>query len=338
MKTVFGTLENGRPVHAYVIKNTSGMRAVIIELGAAVLSLSVPDRNGSFADVVLGYKDVNDYVHSTTYCGAIVGRYGNRIGKGKFSLDGKEYQVTINNGENHLHGGLLGFDKVLWSVDGKRAPTDSSLTLCYTSKDGEEGYPGTVLIKVTFMITVNNALRIDYEGTTTKTTILNPTHHSYFNLTGDPTKTILDHYLSINAEQFTPVDGGTPFDFRSSRKIGGRVGENNEQLAFGKGYDHNWVLNNFSGAVRKIAELYDTESGRLMEMYSDQPGLQFYSGNFLNGSVVGKNGIAYQHRTGLCLEAQCFPDSPNRPEWPSTTLRPGSVYHQTTIYEFSTKK
>ena len=347
MKTLFGSLTGGKEIYAHVIGNAVGMKATIIDLGATVVSLSVPDRNGVFADVVLGYDNPEAYYQGSSFFGAIVGRYGNRIGKGTFRLDEKVYHVTINNGENHLHGGTKGFDKVFWSV---LSQSDSSLTLQYVSRDGEEGYPGTAIITVTFTITAGNALRIDYEGTTDKPTIFNPTHHSYFNLTGNPKKTILDHQLMIAAEKMTPVDAGliptgifadvanTPFDFRTPQMIGARIEDHSEQLVFGKGYDHNWVLNNYSGAVRKIAELYDPESGRVMELLSDQPGLQFYSGNFLDGSIRGKNGTAYRHRTGLCLEAQCYPDSPNRPEWPSATLRPGSPYHQTAIYKFTTKQ
>ncbi|MGE5806815.1 MAG: aldose epimerase family protein [Ignavibacteria bacterium] len=348
-KKLFGTLPDGSKVYSYTLKNSLGMKAEIIEFGAIVRTLSVPDRSGKFSDIVLGYDDLSGYENGSSYLGAIVGRYGNRIAKGKFTMDGKEYQLTVNSGTNHLHGGVKGFDKVLWKAEPVENETDPALKLTYVSKDGEEGYPGTVTVSVTYTVTKDNELRIDYEGTTDKTTILNPTHHSYFNLTGDFTKKILDHELMIKADTLTPVDsnlipsgelkkvGGTPFDFRKPEKIGARINEKDEQLRFGIGYDHNWVINDYSKNVRLSAAVYDPQSGRYMEVLTDQPGLQFYSGNFLDGSAKGKGGIFYEHRTGLCLEAQLFPDSPNKKNFPSAVLKPGEVYHQTTIYKFSTK-
>ncbi|MGE5847952.1 MAG: aldose epimerase family protein [Ignavibacteria bacterium] len=348
-KKLFGTLPDGSKVYSYTLKNSLGMKAEIIEFGAIVRTLSVPDRSGKFSDIVLGYDDLSGYENGSSYLGAIVGRYGNRIAKGKFTMDGKEYRLTVNSGTNHLHGGAKGFDKVLWKAEPVENETDPALKLTYVSKDGEEGYPGTVTVSVTYTVTKDNELRIDYEGTTDKTTILNPTHHSYFNLTGDFTKKILDHELMIKADTLTPVDsnlipsgelkkvGGTPFDFRKPEKIGARINEKDEQLRFGIGYDHNWVINDYSKNVRLSAAVYDPQSGRYMEVLTDQPGLQFYSGNFLDGSAKGKGGIFYEHRTGLCLEAQLFPDSPNKKNFPSAVLKPGEVYHQTTIYKFSTK-
>ncbi|MGE5795939.1 MAG: aldose epimerase family protein [Ignavibacteria bacterium] len=348
-KKLFGTLPDGSKVYSYTLKNSLGMKAEIIEFGAIVRTLSVPDRSGKFSDIVLGYDDLSGYENGSSYLGAIVGRYGNRIAKGKFTMDGKEYRLTVNSGTNHLHGGTKGFDKVLWKAEPVESKTDPALKLTYVSKDGEEGYPGTVTVSVTYTVTKDNELRIDYEGTTDKTTILNPTHHSYFNLTGDFTKKILDHELMIKADTLTPVDsnlipsgelkkvGGTPFDFRKPEKIGARINEKDEQLRFGIGYDHNWVINDYSKNVRLSAAVYDPQSGRYMEVLTDQPGLQFYSGNFLDGSAKGKGGIFYEHRTGLCLEAQLFPDSPNKKNFPSAVLKPGEVYHQTTIYKFSTK-
>ncbi|HVO72673.1 MAG TPA: aldose epimerase family protein [Ignavibacteriaceae bacterium] len=348
-KRLFGTLPDGREVYAYTLKNSSGMKAEIIQFGAIVRTLSVPDRNGKFSDIVLGYDDLKSYENQNAYFGSIVGRYGNRIAKGKFTLDGKDYQLTVNSPPNHLHGGVAGFSKVLWNAQPVDNPENPALKLTYVSKDGEEGYPGTVTITVTYTLTKDNELRIDYKGTTDKTTIFNPTHHSYFNLTGDPTNTILDHELMINADTFTPVDAnliptgelkkveGNPFDFRKPEKIGARINEKDEQLRFGRGYDHNWVLNGYNKSVRLSATVYDPKSGRYMEVLTDQPGLQFYSGNFLDGSAKGKNGISYGHRTGLCLEAQVFPDSPNKKNFPSAVLKPGETYHQTTIYKFSTK-
>jgi len=348
-KQLFGKLADGREVHSYTLTNASGAHVKIIEFGAVVVSLSVPDRGGRFADVVLGYDSIEGYMNDKSYFGAIVGRYGNRIGKGKFTLDGKEYKLATNNGENHLHGGLKGFDKVLWKAEPVESPVEPGLKLTYVSNDGEEGYPGTVTLRVTYTLTNDNGLSIDYEGATDKTTILNPTHHSYFNLTGDPTKTILDHELMIAAESFTPVDTGliptgelaevegTPFDFRKPTKVGNHINDNDQQLLFGKGYDHNWVLKDYDKKVRPVASLHDSLSGRFMEVLTDQPGLQFYSGNFLDGTIKGKGGMLYQHRTGLCLEAQGFPDSPNKPQFPSVVLKPGEVYRQITMYKFSIK-
>ncbi|MGB2869716.1 MAG: aldose epimerase family protein [Bacteroidota bacterium] len=347
--SVFGKLSDGREVHRYVLKNTAGCEVSLIEFGAAVTSLVVPDRKGTFADVVLGYDSLSGYVADKSYFGAIVGRYGNRIGKGRFKLDGKSYQLTVNDGENHLHGGKLGFNKVLWDSKIVSKGPEPSIEFTYKSPDGEEGYPGTVTLSVTYTLTEKNELRIDYRGTTDKTTILNPTHHSYFNLSGNFGNTILDHVLTIEADSVTPVDKGlittggytsvdkTPMDFRNPTPVGSRINDKYEQLSFGKGYDHNWVLRNYNHKVRKVAELYEPTSGRLMAVSTDQPGLQFYSGNFLDGTTIGKHGTAYQHRTGLCLETQCYPDSPNKPQFPSVVLKPGEEYRQTTVYAFSTK-
>ncbi len=348
-KELFGKLKTGENVYMYTLSNSAGMTAKIINFGARVVSLTAPDKNGKYEDVVLGYDSLKDYVRGSSYFGAIVGRYGNRIGKGKFTLDGKEYQLTINNGMNHLHGGIKGFDKVLWTAEPVETDSSQSLKLTYKSADGEQGYPGNLTIQVEYTLTKDNALRIDYTATTDKPTILNPTHHSYFNLTGSPTNTILDHELEIDADYITPVDRGliptgelmkvenTPFDFRTFHKIGERINDDNQQLKFGGGYDHNFVLNNYNGSVREVAEVYEPISGRLMKVFTDQPGIQFYSGNFLNGMAKGKGGIAYNYRTGLCLEAQHFPDSPNHPNFPSVVLRPGETYTQTTVYEFSVK-
>jgi aldose 1-epimerase len=348
-KSLFGKLPDGREVFQYTLTNKSGASVKVINFGAIVTSLIVPDRHGKFDDVVLGYDTLQGYVHGQSYFGAIVGRYGNRIGKGQFILEGKKYQLAVNNGENHLHGGNIGFNKVLWDAKIVQDSAGPSLQLTYISPDGEEGYPGTVTLSVTYTLTDKNELRIVYNGTTDKTTVLNPTHHSYFNLSGSFTNTILDHLLTIEADSITPVDNGlittgkyldvtnTPMDFRTPTAIGARINDQFEQLVFGKGYDHNWVIRNYTkGKVRKAAEVYEQKSGRLMTVYTDQPGLQFYSGNFLDGTAKGK-GVSYQLRTGLCLEAQCYPDSPNKPEFPSTTLKPGEVYHQTTLYQFTTK-
>lgn len=347
--TVFGKLPDGRDVNLYTLSNGAGMTAQVINYGATITSLMVPDRNGKAADVVLGYDSIDGYMNGTSYLGAVVGRYGNRIGKGRFQIDGKQYQVTVNDGENHLHGGKIGFNKVLWDATVPGDSSTASLQLRYVSRDGEEGYPGTVTLKVTYTLTEKNELRVDYEGTTDQPTVLNPTQHSYFNLSGDFNKTILDHLLLIDADGITPVDKGliptgqivsvadTPLDFRMPMAIGAHINDQDEQLAFGRGYDHNWVLKGTPGQVRRVAELYDAASGRMMTVFTDQPGLQFYSGNFLDGTAKGKNGIAYQHRTALCLETQAFPDTPNKPQFPSVILRPGQTYRQTTVYQFSTR-
>ena len=349
--STFGVLADGREVLEYTIANSAGMSARIINYGATIRSLSVPDRDGNIEDVVLGYDSLQGYVNGSEYFGAVVGRYGNRIAKGQFTLDGQQFQLTINNGENHLHGGKIGFNKVLWDAEVLNDSDVPAIRFTYVSRDGEEGYPGTVTLKVTYALTDDNELRINYEGMTDKPTILNPTQHSYFNLSGNFAETILGHSLMIEADKFTPVDEGliptgelasvenTPLDFRQPQTIGARIDDPFEQLVLGKGYDHNWVLRNYTGPgdVHKAAELYEPGSGRVMTVFTDQPGLQFYSGNFLDGSAIGKNGIAYGHRTGLCLEAQVFPDSPNHPDFPSATLYPGQVYRQTTIYQFSTR-
>jgi len=348
-ETAFGTLDDGGKVTLYTLTNASGAEAKIINYGAIVVSLKVPDRLGKLRDVVLGYDDLAGYVKDKDFFGATVGRYGNRIGAGKFALDGKTYQLDVNNGPNHLHGGAHGFYKKLWKADAVKGKDGPGVKLTYVSKDGEEGYPGTVTLIVTYTLTRENGLRIDYRGTTDKPTILNPAHHSYFNLSGDPTHTILDEELAIDADKTTPVGpgliptgkladvAGTPMDFRKATKIGARIDAKDEQLALGKGYDHNWVLNHYTKKVRKAVELYDPTSGIVMQILTDQPGMQFYSGNFLNGTIHGKQGVAYQHRTAVVLEGQLFPDSPNHPAFPSAVLRPGQHYTQTTIYQFSTR-
>lgn len=348
-KKLFGRLNDGTEVYEFTLQNPGGMRVKIINYGAIVMSIEVPDRNGKLGDVILGYDDLDGYINDNSYQGAIVGRYGNRIAKGKFTLEDIEHQVTVNDGENHLHGGRKGFFKSIWNAEPIKSETDPALKLTYLSPDGEEGYPGNVNIEVIYTITEENALKIEYTGTTDKITILNPTHHSYFNLKADPNKTILDNELMINADKTTEVGAGliptgklvdvenTPMDFRTPTKIGARINADDAQLKLGFGYDHNWVLNNFDKQIRKAVELYDSSTGRLMEIFTDQPGMQFYSGNFLDGTIKGKKGISYQYRTGLCLEAQLFPDSPNKPDFPSATLKPGEKYSQTTIYKFSVK-
>ncbi|MDM7924486.1 MAG: aldose epimerase family protein [bacterium] len=347
VKSSFGVMADGRTADIYTLTNRNGAQAKITNYGGIVTALFVPDRKGRLGDVVLGYDTLAPYLTQTTFFGALIGRYGNRIGKGQFMLDGKKVQVTRNDGPNTLHGGRFGFDKVLWTAE----PSDSSaaLKLTYTSKDGEEGYPGNLTATVVYTLTDDNALRIDYEARTDKPTVVNLTHHSYFNLSADPSGDALGTELTILADHFTPVDAtliptgeirpvdGTPFDFRKPTKIGARIGMDDDQLKKGRGYDHNWVLNGWDGTLQTVAAAYDSASGRVMEVLTTEPGMQFYSGNFLDGTLTGKGGIRYNRRSGFCLETQHYPDSPNHPNFPSTVLRPGETYKTTTVYRFSAK-
>ena len=348
-KTGFGKLSDEKEVNMYTLKNSAGVEVRIINYGAIVQSLKVPDKNGKLADVVLGYDTLDEYVKVSPYFGAIVGRYGNRIAKGNFTLDGKEYSLPVNNGANHLHGGPNGFDRVFW--DGEIIEKDeiAGVKLIYHSPDGDEGYPGNLTATIIYTLTDQNELRIEYSAKTDMPTVCNLTHHSYFNLSGNFTKDILSHQLWINADRFTPVDegliptgelkkvAGTPFDFTSPTAIGEDIDDENEQLKYGLGYDHNWCLNDVDDTMKLQSSLYEPESGRFMEIFTIEPGLQFYSGNFLDGSISGKNNQIYKVRTGLCLETQHFPDSPNQPDFPSTILRPGEEYKTETIYRFSAK-
>jgi aldose 1-epimerase len=345
----YGVTNEGRTVEIYTLSNAHNARVRITNYGAIVQSLYIPDRNNQLEDIVLGYDTLEEYLKDTSFFGAIVGRFGNRIAEGKFSLNGEEYQLTQNEGNNHLHGGTNGFFSRVWEAEKVHSDLGPALQLTYFSPDMEEGYPGNLTITVIYTLTNNNELRIDYSATTDKRTIINPTHHSYFNLSGDFSKPILGHELTIDAETYTPIDANfiptgelkpvadTPMDFRDAMQIGARINDEYNQLNFAGGYDHNWVLNDFDGTVRKIAELFDPESGRTMEVHTDQPGLQFYSGNFLDGTITGKDGVIYRHRTGLCLETQFFPNSPNEESFPSVVLNPGETYRQTTIYAFSVR-
>lgn len=335
-------------IQEFTLKNKSGMTVRITNYGAIITSVMVPDRAGKLSDVVLGYNKLSDYLNANDkpYLGAVVGRYGNRIAKGRFSRDGVEYVLKTNDGENHLHGGFCGYDKRVWEVVSKGNP----LVLRYVSRDGEEGYPGEVDLTVTYTLTEKNEIQVDYKATSTKPTPFNPTQHSYFNLKGEGEGTILDHVLTINADRYTPVDKGliptgelapvegTPFDFRSPKAIGRDIGAQHQQLEFGLGYDHNWVLTRKSDGMELAATLFEPASGRVLEVLTTEPGLQFYCGNFLNGTLVGKAGKAYVHRGGLCLETQHFPDSPNQPNFPSTWLEPGKEFRSSTIFRFSTRK
>lgn len=333
----------------YTLTNNSGVSTKITNYGGIVLTLNVPDKSGQLGDVVLGYDTVAEYLKASPYFGALIGRYGNRIAQAKFSLNGVEYALAKNDGPNSLHGGIKGFDKVVWQAKTSDSPAGPALELTYLSPDGEEDYPGNLAVKVVYTLTHNNELRIDYSATTDKDTVVNLTHHSYFNLAGAGNGDILDHELTLNADKFTPIDAtliptgelravaDTPFDFTQPTKIGLRINQADEQLKFGLGYDHNWVLNSTGGSLALAARVYEPSSGRLMEVWTTEPGIQFYSGNFLDGSNVGKGGRVYQHRSGFCLETQHFPDSPNQPNFPSTVLKVGQTYTSTTIYKFSAK-
>jgi aldose 1-epimerase len=345
----FRRIIDGSQVELYTLRNTNGLEATITNYGGIVVSLKVPDKNGKLSDVVLGYDTLNGYIGSTPYFGALIGRYGNRIAKGKFTIDGVEYQLAQNDDSNALHGGRKGFDKVVWQAEKVDTSSGPALKLTYTSKDGEEDYPGTLRCTVTYTLTNKNELKIEYTAETDKPTFVNLTQHSYFNLKDAGASDILGHELMIKASRFTPVDksqiptgelkpvAGTPFDFNKPTAIGARVENDDEQLKFGKGYDHNWVLDRQGKELELIASLYEPTSGRFMEVLTTQPGLQFYCGNLLNGTNIGKGGTAYQQRTGLCLETQHFPDSPNHPHFPTTELKPGEKYTQTTVYRFSAK-
>jgi aldose 1-epimerase len=337
----------GKDVYLYTLTNRSGMEVAISNYGATVVSLKVPDRQGKLADVVLGCDTLAGYESKENpYFGAVIGRYANRIANGQFTLDGKTYQVPKNDGPNSLHGGTIGFNKRLWQV---REAAGDHITLHYLSPDGEEGYPGNLNVTVTYTLAPDNALRIDYTATTDKDTVLNLTNHSYFNLAGQGSGDILKHELMLKADRFTPVSktliptgelrsvAGTPFDFRRPAAIGARINDKNQQLEFGRGYDHNWVLNN-SGKLALAARVTEPFSGRVLEVLTDQPGIQFYSGNFLDGTIKGKDGKVYGHRYALCLETQHFPDSPNHANFPSTELKPRQTFRSTTVYRFSTAK
>jgi len=345
----FSVVAEGDEIKLFTLRNVKGTEIEIINYGAIVRALRVHDRNGELADVVLGYDTIGDYIDDNSYFGATVGRMGNRIADGRFNLNGEEYELAQNDNGNHLHGGIKGFNKQVWTPMITEENGIPVLTLSFLSVDGEEGYPGNLSIKVAYSLTQENELKIEYEATTDQPTILNPTHHSYFNLAGAGQGDILGHELWINADRFTPVrEGliptgelrdvtGTPMDFRNPTKIGARINDRNNQLNLGLGYDHNWVLNDWDGSLQLVVSLHEPVSGRFMEVLTTEPGMQFYSGNFLDGSISGKGGKVYDYRSALCLEADHFPDSPNQPEFPSVRLNPGEKYKQTTIYRFSTR-
>lgn len=337
----FGKTREGAPVRIFTLTNKNGVEATITNYGGRVVSLKVPDKKGAMGDVVLGFDSLEGYLNENPYFGALIGRYANRIGHAQFTLNGALYKVPKNDGDNSLHGGTRGFDKVVWTP---RELPDGGLELTYLSKDGEEGYPGNCKVTVVYHLTDDNELKIDYSATSDKDTVVNLTNHSYFNLKGSGD--ILGHMLTLNADHFTPVDSGliptgvlkpvagTPFDFRKSTGIGERIEQADEQLKLGKGYDHNWVLNKKGSELSLAARVEEPTTGRVMEVRTTEPGIQFYTGNFLDGSLKGKKGVVYARRSALCLETQHFPDSPNKPKFPSTVLKAGARFQSTTVYKF----
>jgi len=347
-KAPFGKTLNGKRVDIYTLCNTNGVEARICNYGGILVSMKVPDRAGHIGDVVLGYDNLDGYLTNSPYFGAMVGRYGNRIAKGKFTLDDVNYTLAVNNGPNALHGGLKGFDKKVWRAKVVGSDAGPALELTYRSKDGEEGYPGTLDVKAVYTLMPDNGLRLEYTATTDKDTVLNLTQHSYFNLAGQGD--VLEHKVFINADKFTPVDEtliptgelrsveGTPFDFRQPTAIGARIKQDDRQLKIGNGYDHNFVLSHPMGRLDVIAQVSEPTTGRVLEVLSTEPGLQFYTGNFLDGTITGKGGQVYNFRNGFCMEPQHFPNSPNQSDFPPVVLRPGQVYHNTIIFRFSTSK
>lgn len=345
-KEAFGQTKEGQAVDLYTLTNANGMIVKITNYGGIVTSIIVPDKNGEMGDVVLGFDSLAPYLETHPFFGALVGRYGNRIAKGKFTLDGQEYTLATNNMGNHLHGGLKGFDKMVWEAEVIEGD-EVGLRLHYLSKDMEEGYPGNLDVTVVYTLTNDDALKIDYNATTDKKTVVNLTNHSYFNFT-EGRRDILGHVLTLNADRFVPVDEtliptgelapveGTPFDFTSPTPVGDRVDANHPQIQYGGGYDHCWVLNKDAGELGLVGTVYEPTTGRYMEVQTTEPAVQFYCGNFLDGTVSGK-GVAYEKRYGLCLETEHYPDSPNQPDFPSTVLTPGETYETTTIYKFSVK-
>ena len=345
----YGVAKSGETVELFTLKNKSGFEVDIITYGGRITSIKSQDKKGNLENVVLGFENLEQYEKDNPFFGALVGRYGNRIAKGKFSLNATEYTLAKNNGENNLHGGLKGFDKVVWKVIEVNEGDKGVLKLSYLSKDMEEGFPGNLTTMVTYTLNPDNSLDVLYEATTDKTTVVNLTQHSYFNLSGNFSQTILDHEIEINADTYIPVDSGliptgdlatvegTPFDFRKAKLISQDINAENEQIELGGGFDHCWVLNDYESGYRSVAKAYHPESGRTLEVLTDEPGIQFYTGNFLDGTLPAPNGGTYIKRSGFCLETQHYPDSPNQPKFPSVTLEPGDKYSTKTTFKFSTK-
>ena len=342
-KQAFGKTAQGEAADLYLLHNKNGVEVAITNYGGTVVRLKTPDQQGHLANIALGFNTLDNYLNKPPYFGALIGRYGNRIAKAKFKLEGTEYLLAANDGANSLHGGLQGFDKRVWTV---ASADEHSLVLKYTSQDGEEGYPGTLAVTVTYTLADSDDLTIDYHATTDKPTVLNLTNHTYFNLAGEGEGNILDHRMTINASRFTPVDAGliptgelkkvefTPFDFRQPTRIGERIDADNDQLRLGKGYDHNFVLDRQGAGLELAASASEPKSGRVLEVWTTEPAVQFYTGNFLDGNFVGASGRPYAKRTGFCLETQHYPDSPNQPAFPTTELKPGQEFKSTTVWKF----
>lgn len=348
-RALFGATRDGAVVDVFTLTNANGLEMRAMTYGGIILSLRVPDRDGRLDDIVLGYDDLEGYLTDSPYFGAIVGRYGNRIANGRFTLDGETHQLETNDGPNHLHGGLRGFDKVVWDAEPLENDDGVGVIFTHTSPDGDQGYPGNLAVRVTYTLTDRNELVVDYFATTDRATPVNLTQHTYFNLAGGGRRDVLEHELTINAHHFTPVGAtliptgvivpveGTPFDFRTSTPIGARIDQGDEQLMNGGGYDHNFVLDRQGPGLVHAARVTEPTTGRVLDVYTTEPGLQFYSGNFLDGSIKGKSSRAYRHRYGFCLETQHFPDSPNQPDFPSTILRPGGEYRSRTVFAFGSR-
>ena len=345
-EAAFGVMPDGTPVKLFTLTNAAGMEVRAITYGIILVSIKVPDRQGRLDDIVIGHENLDGYLTKSRYFGAVVGRYGNRIAGGQVVIDGQTYNLTLNNGPNHLHGGVKGFDKTVWSAEIVNDPRGASVVFTHTSPDGHEGYPGTLAARVAYTVTDTNELIVEYSATTDKPTIVNMTQHSYFNLAGDGSGDILGHRLTLHADRYTPVDAnqiptgelapveGTPFDFRRETPIGERIDADHPQLKLSSGYDHNWVLSRSGAGLAPAARVVDPKTGRTMDITTTEPGIQFYSANKLDGSMVGKGGHVYGSRTGFCVETQHFPDSPNKPNFPSTVLRPGEHYKSTTVFKF----
>jgi len=345
----FGRTADGQSVEIYTLRNSKGAEARIMTYGGIVQSLSMPDKHGKYEDIVLGYDTLDGYLTNSPYFGALIGRYGNRIGGAKFTLAGQTYTLAANNGPNSLHGGLKGFDKVVWVARPMPTTHGPALILTHVSRDGDEGFPGFLEVTAIYTLTENNELKIECSATTDKPTVCNLTHHSYFNLAGQGKGDILGHIVYINSDKTTPVDSnlittgeiidvtGTPFDFRKPTAIGARINDPDKVLQYGPGYDHNWVISKPLGTYGLQARVEEPASGRVLEVWSDEPGVQFYAGNFLDGTIKGKGGAVYQRRTGFCLEPQHYPDSPNKANFPSVELKPGQTFHNKIVYKFSVK-